>query len=140
MGVINGEFTCFSSVVESGLTCEFCHDDSALQVNIHLQLSAPVVVQIWLVTVVKFAKILIAIVVLIVLLDGVVLFSMLNQQMVMLLNTMRWILNFLQVLTKTAGRSRLWSNVSLKITDHWFVFVMQSYQAAPLERAGSSET
>jgi hypothetical protein len=39
-------------------------------VNIHQQLSAPAVAQVWLVTVVMFAKTLIAIVVLIVLLLG----------------------------------------------------------------------
>jgi hypothetical protein len=47
--------------------------DSALQVNIHFQLSAPVVVQVCLMTIV-FAKILITRVVLIVLLGGVVQF------------------------------------------------------------------
>jgi hypothetical protein len=117
------------------LTCECRQADSALQMNIHLQLSAPVVAQVWLVTVVMFAKILNAIVVLIVLLDGVALFSMLNQQMVKLLNTMKSILNFLLVLTKTAGDSRLWSNVNLEMTDHLSVFVMRWYHAAPLGRA-----
>jgi hypothetical protein len=104
-------------------------------VNIHLQLSAPVVGQVWLVTVVMFAKILIAIVVLIVLLDDVAQFSMLNQQMVMLLNAISSILIFLRVLTKTASRSRLWSNVNLEMNLELFVFVMWSYHAAPLGRA-----
>jgi hypothetical protein len=103
-------------------------------VNIHFQLSAPVDAQVWLVTVVMFAKILIAIVVLIVLPDGVVQFSMLNQLMLMLLKTMRSIPNFFLVLTKTAGRSRLWSNMNFEMTDHWFIFVMRSYHAAPLDR------
>jgi hypothetical protein len=53
--------------------------------------------------------------------------------MVMLLNTMTSILNFLLVLTKTAARSRLWSNLNLKMTAHWFG--MWSYRAAPFGRA-----